>query len=47
MRVCENKDKNEVCCWTHEEEGEGEGGQWCAMMRVTIVVMLLDVQGQG
>ena len=42
VRVCKDKNKDEVCCQTHKDEGEGEGGRWHTMMRVTVVVVLLD-----
>ena len=44
-RVCEDEDKDEVHFQTHKDMGEGKGGQWCAMVRVTVIVMLLDTQG--
>ena len=41
-RVHKDEDKDEVHCQMHEDKGEGEGGQWHAMTRVTVVVMFLD-----
>ena len=30
-----------TCCQRHKDEGEGEGGQWHVMTRVTTMMMLL------
>ena len=35
------------CCQPHKDEGEGEGGQWCARTKVTTTTTMLLCKGDN